>query len=152
MEESEIKTRKTINLYLALSAAETLASSLVVATCFIFFIEHGLNLFEVNIIILTTVVIIFIFEVPTGAIADIFGRKASCVCAYFMIALGLFIYAISDSLLAFVIAATIEAVALTLLSGAFEAWLVDNLEHSSYKGKLTPIFATEDQLILIAGL
>lgn len=152
MEKSEIKTRKIIRLYWALSAAETLAKSLVVATCVIFFIERGLNLFEVNIVILATVVITFAFEVPTGAIADLFGRKVSCVCAYFMVALGLFIYAISNSLPAFIIAATIEAIALTLLSGAFEAWLVDNLEHHAYKGNLTPVFAKEDQITLIAGI
>ncbi len=152
MEKSKIKTRKIIRLYWALSAAETLASSLVVATCFMFFIERGLNLFEVNIVILATVVTTFLFEVPTGAIADIFGRKVSCVCAYLMVALGLFIYAISNSLPAFIIAATIEAIALTLLSGAFEAWLVDNLEHNSYDGSLTPIFAKENQITLIAGI
>ena len=174
MEKSEIKTRKIIHLYWALSATETLAKSLVVATCVMFFIERGLNLFEVNIVILTTVVIIFIFEVPTGAIADIFGRKASCVCAYFMIALGLFVYAISNSLPAFIIAATIEAIALTLSSGAFEAWLVDSLKYkayetwladnleyktfeawlvnNSYEDSLTPIFAKEDQITLLAGV
>ncbi len=152
MEKSEIKTRKIIRLYMALSTAETLAKSLVVATCVIFFIERGLNLFEVNIVILATVIVTFFFEVPTGAIADIFGRKVSCVCAYFMVALGLFIYAISNSLPAFIIAATIEAIALTLLSGAFEAWLVDNLEHNSYKGDKVAIFAIEDQITLIAGI
>lgn len=152
MKESEIKTRKVIRLYMALSAAETLAKSLVAATCFMFFIEHGLDLFEVNIVILATVVVIFIFEVPTGAIADIFGRKVSCVCAYFMIALGLFVYAISNSLPAFIIAATIEAIALTLLSGAFEAWLVDSLEHNLYKDDEIAIFAKEDQITLIAGI
>ena len=155
MENLKIKSveaEKVIHLFWRLSAAKAFAGSLFVATCVLFFIERGINLFEVNIIILTTAIITFVFEVPTGAIADLFGRKVSCVCAYFMLALGLFIYAISNSLFGFVIAATIEAVAFTMLSGALEAWFVDSLDHNSYEPKKTGIYAVNNQIEIIAGI
>ena len=92
LESESVEAKKIIRLYMVLNAIESLASSLVVATCVMFFIERGLNLFEVNIVILVGVVVVFIFEIPTGAIADIFGRKISCICGYFMAAFGFFVY------------------------------------------------------------
>ncbi|MCK5413292.1 MAG: hypothetical protein KAI57_02850 [Candidatus Pacebacteria bacterium] len=104
----------------------------MVATEIIFLMERGLNLFEINIVSLVTVIIVFTFEIPTGIIADTYGRKVSFVCSCFIIALGMFVYSIGDSLSLFVLASFIFAIGNTLESGAFKAWLVDSIDYHSY--------------------
>jgi len=154
MEKSEnIATKKIIHLYLFLAAGEALATSLVGAIFVIFLIEQGgLNLFEVSIVFMALAGTVFVLEIPTGIIADVFGRKISCVCSYFLTSLGLFAFAISESLFAFVLAAIILATRSALLSGASQAWMRDSLKHNSYSGKTMPIRVRKNQLIYSADI
>ena len=145
--------KKIIRLYLFLAGGEALATSLVSAIFVIFLIEQGgLDLFEVSIVFLASAGTVFVLEIPTGVIADVFGRKISCVCSYFLVVIALFVFAISDSLSAFVIAAIILATRSALISGASEAWLVDSLKHNSYSGNLRSILIKENQMIYSAGI
>ena len=145
--------KKIIRLYLFLAGGEALATSLASAIFVIFLIERGgLDLFEVSIVFLASAGTVFVLEIPTGVIADVFGRKSSCVYSYFLTSLGLFVFAISDSLFAFVIAAIILATRSALISGASEAWLVDSLKHNSYSGNLISILTKENQVIYSAGI
>ena len=73
------KINKTIRIFLLLNTLFVLAISFMVATEIIFLMERGLNLFEINIVSLVTVIIVFTFEIPTGIIADTYGRKVSFV-------------------------------------------------------------------------
>ena len=154
MEKStNVAAKKIIRLYLFLAAGEALATSLIGAIFVIFLIEQGgLNLFEVSIVFIASAGTILVLEIPTGAVADVFGRKSSCVCSYFLTSLGLFVFAISDSLLAFVIAIIILATRSALISGASQAWMVDSLKHNSYSGKTMPIRVRKNQLIYSADI
>lgn len=125
--------KKIINLYLVLSTFKTFAVSLFVATCVIFFMQRGINLFEVSIIHLALYGSIFLFEIPTGIISDVFSRKMSFVCSCFLTSIGMLVFAFANTLEYFVIAAIIYGIGVTLESGSFEAWLIDSLDHKLYK-------------------
>jgi len=86
---------------------------------------------SVNVVFFCT---LFLAEIPTGAYADTFGRKASYVLASLLWSLGLVIYGLSDSFLGFACAEAILAIGSTCVSGAFEAWLVDSLAHTKMNG------------------
>ena len=70
----------------------------------------------------------FLLEVPTGAIADFFGRKVSLALGGLVAAGGAILYASEPSLVRFVLAEAALAVAFTLHSGADEALLYDSLK------------------------
>jgi len=122
--------KNIVRLYFSLSSIRVFGMSLIIATNIIFFKERGLDLFEINIVALVAVLTTLCFEIPTGAIADVYGRKISFVCSCFIVSLGLLVYAFSNSLFIFMVATSIAAVGYTLESGAFKAWLVDSLKHS----------------------
>src|SRR5262245_37312784 len=69
----------------------------------------------------------FILEVPTGAIADFFGRKASLAAGCLVGTAAAFIYISKPSLPVFMLAEVIFAAAYTLHSGADEALAYDSL-------------------------
>ncbi|MCX6718781.1 MAG: MFS transporter [Candidatus Taylorbacteria bacterium] len=113
--------------------------------------KHGLNLFEVNLVNTSFFITLFVCEIPTGAFADIFGRKASFVLACALISVSMFVYGSSSNLWGFVLAEVICAIGFTFRSGAFQAWLVDSLKHHGYDGDLTRIFARENLICQIGG-
>lgn len=125
--------KKIINIYFTLSVFKAFAISLFVATCVIFFMDRGINLLEVSIIHLALCGSIFLFEVPTGVISDVFSRKISFICSCFLISIGMLIFAFANTLEYFVIAAIVYGIGVTLESGSFEAWLIDSLNHKLYK-------------------
>src|SRR5512139_508468 len=69
----------------------------------------------------------FLMEVPTGAVADRFGRKVSVACGGFLLAAASILYGAFPHLAVFVVAETLFAVAITLVSGADEALAYDSL-------------------------
>ena len=133
--------KKTIVQYITLTSLYCFAIGLIAAMYVTFLTSHGLNLFEVNMVNFTFFATLFICEIPTGAFADLFGRKMSFVIACIMLSIGGFIYAFSKSFWGFVGAEAISAIGATFASGAFKAWLVDKLKHHGYSKSLSRVFS-----------
>jgi MFS family permease len=93
-----------------------------------FFREWG-RLSFVQIFALQTwfMLMCFLMEVPTGAVADRFGRKVSVALGGFVLAAASLLYGSFSLLPVFVAAETLFAVAITLISGADEALAYDSL-------------------------
>src|SRR3989344_7391935 len=102
--------KSTIRLYLLLKALSTLGISFISAVYVTFLLSKGLNLFEVNLVNAVFFTTLFLFEIPTGAFADIFGRKASVIAACLLFSLGMFVYAASGSFWAFALAEVTAAI------------------------------------------
>jgi MFS family permease len=101
----------------------------------LFLLDRGLDLFEINVVLATYLTTVFLFEVPTGAVADRFGRKVSFLLSCLIRMSAYFLYAFSTSLPEFLLAEFIDAVGTTLASGALDAWAVDGMRA---EGKRTP--------------
>lgn len=137
---------RTVKTYLLLVAMTRLSLSFFFGTYAVFLQSRGLDLFEISMVNFSYFACMLIFEIPTGALADVFGRKMSFVISCFLYSAGGFIYALSDSFWGFVLAEGISAIGSTFASGAFQAWLVDELRHSGEQVELTDVFSKEQQL------
>ncbi len=126
--------------------------NMIATTYVLFLLGKGLNLFEVNLVNTVFFVTLFVCEIPTGAFADVFGRKKSYVLSCFLLALGMMVYAISDTFWEFACAEMISAIGMTFSTGAFSSWLVDSLKHHTYEGETRAIFARGAQLRQGAGI
>jgi MFS family permease len=105
----------------------------------------------VNLVNTVFFLTLFVCEIPTGAFADIFGRKTSFVTACALICSSMLIYGCSHSFLGFAAAEMIAAIGSTFRSGAFQAWLVDSLRHHGYEGEYNHIFGCENLICQIGG-
>ncbi len=144
--------QSTIRQYLILTAMHRFGVGFIAAVYVTFLISKGLNLFEVNMVNFVFFTTLLICEIPTGAFADVFGRKSSYVVSCFLWSLGMFTYSISNSFWGFALAESISAVAATFSSGAFQAWLVDKLKHHGYTGEFSHVFAKEQQIAQGVGI
>jgi len=69
----------------------------------------------------------FIFEVPTGIVADIYSRKLSVIIGVFLIGLGFTVEGLFPTFLAVLFAQIIWGIGFTFVSGAREAWIADEI-------------------------
>jgi predicted MFS family arabinose efflux permease len=84
---------------------------------------------------------VFAFEIPTGTIADFFGRKTSMLFGSVVSILAILVYVSYPNFYVFMAGETIWAVAFTLKSGANEALVYDSLKMIGEEARSQKVFA-----------
>jgi DHA3 family tetracycline resistance protein-like MFS transporter len=69
----------------------------------------------------------FLFEVPTGIVADVYSRKLSIIIGYVLMGLGFLIEGFFPSFLPILLAQVVWGLGYTFTSGATEAWISDEI-------------------------
>src|SRR5436190_600499 len=69
----------------------------------------------------------FIFEVPTGIVADVYSRKVSIIIGYMLMGLGFLVEGFFPSFLPILLAQVIWGLGYTFTSGAIQAWITDEV-------------------------
>lgn len=126
-----------------------LAMGIVAPVQIIFFRHIGLSLFQIGLVATILEISIAIFEVPTGYIADKFGRDISVACSFICFVIAGILYLNIKNIYGVSIATFIQGIGYTCISGAFEAWGVDKLisnKQEKYTEKLM-ITATQSKRI-----
>jgi len=138
--------KKIFRFYLIISFFFWLTHSFFFATYAVFLAAKGLNLLQINLVNLFFMIGVVLMEVPTGAYADLIGRKKSFVLSCFIFGTGMLIYYFSSSFWWFVVAELVSAAGVAFMSGSLEAWLVDSLKHHGFNGNLNDIFKRDIQV------
>lgn len=120
--------KKTVSCYLTVEFLWRFATALHFTIYAIFLRDRGLDLFEANLVNAIYFIAVVLFEVPTGIVADVFGRKVSFVLAIIFYGSGLLIYYDANSFWGCVVGEVVAAIGLTFQSGAYDAWMVDELK------------------------
>lgn len=93
----------------------------------LFWQDNGLNLTEVMLLQSVFAILIFLFEIPTGYFADVFGRKNSLLISGVAFFIAILTYSLASSFSLFLLAEFFFALAVAFNSGAAEAFLYDTL-------------------------
>jgi MFS family permease len=137
--------RKVQQVYLTLVLLNTLAASFIWGINTLFLLDAGLSAtaaFAANAFWTVGQVL---FEVPTGVVADTWGRRTSYLLGALTLAAATALYWVAWEMQApfWAWAATSALLGLgyTFFSGATEAWLVDALKHTGFEGSLDSVFS-----------
>lgn len=106
----------------------------------------GLNPLQLVLVGTTIELTVFIFEVPTGVVADVYSRRLSVILGYVGIGLGFLVVAIPTFAMV-LLGQVIWGLGYTFFSGASDAWIVDEIGEEV----ATPLFVRAEQLSLMAG-
>lgn len=106
----------------------SLASSIIFSTWMVYQIQViGLDPFQLVLIGTVMEVSIFFFEIPTGIVADVYSRRLSVIIGTFIMAGAYLILGLIPTFLAALIAMFLWGLGYTFTSGAYDAWMVDEL-------------------------
>jgi len=106
----------------------------------LFLLDRGLDLFQVNVVFAVYLITAFLFEVPTGAVADVIGRKASFLLSCVLRSGAFALYWFADGFVDFLFAELVDAIGTTLATGALDAWAVDRLREEGHEGTTERLF------------
>jgi MFS family permease len=136
--------RKIQRIYLLLTLGNTLAASFIWGINTLFLLDAGLSnleAFAANAFFTAGMVL---FEVPTGVVADTWGRRTSYLLGTLTLAGSTLLYYLLWQMNAafwwWAIVSILIGLGFTFFSGAVEAWLVDALTFSGYDGELEAVF------------
>ena len=115
----------------------------------IFLHSRGLNQFQINSVLATYFVVLFLTDVPTGAFADLLGRRRSYVLGASLRVCAFLLYFVAHHYYVFLIAESIDGIGTTFGNGAIDAWGVDALDAAGYDGLKDRLFSRISQLTTI---
>lgn len=108
----------------------------------------GLTPLQLVLVGTTLEVSVFLFEVPTGIVADVYSRRLSIILGYLLMGLGFLLEGFFPFFLPILLAQVIWGLGYTFTSGATQAWISDEIgEEPANK-----LFLRATQLGLFASL
>lgn len=136
--------------FLWFNALTQIPLAMVFPTYVIFLVDNGLSMAEVGVVNFAFMIGVFLFEIPTGVVADYFGRKTSVLFGVFFHALAALIYFASYGIVGFVLAEVMCAFGSCFVSGALDAWVKDSLDLNGHGHASGHVF-TEGEKVKILG-
>jgi len=110
----------------------------------------GLTFFQIMILQSYFMLMIFLLEIPSGAIADHIGRNIALMLSALSVATAAFTYSIAPNILLFFLAETFWAFSSALFSGTQEAFTFNTLKTMDEEKKLPSILGRFQTINLIA--
>ncbi|WP_184738201.1 MFS transporter [Arthrobacter sp. AZCC_0090] len=148
--------RKIQSVYLTLTLGNTLAASFIWGINTLFLLDAGLSnleAFAANAFFTAGMVV---FEVPTGVVADGWGRRVSFLLGTVTLAGSTFLYYLLWQFSApfwwWAVVSVLLGLGFTFFSGAVEAWLVDALRFTGYEGGLETVLGRGQMVSGVAML
>lgn len=149
-------SKSIIRIYLLITGLFTLSASLIWGINTLFLMDAGLDIYQVFIVNAVHTGAMAVFEIPTGVFADTLGRRYSFIMSTIVLSIGTFGYVwaagLDNNILYFSLMSVVLGLAYTFYTGAVEAWIVDALNSTGYKGRMDGIFAKAGMITNITML
>ncbi len=115
-------------VYLIYSAAFALFGSVVWTVNLVYQVEQvGLSPIQIVLVGTALELSYFLFEVPTGIVADVYSRRLSVIVGTFMLGAGFVVMGAVPEFWVLLLSQVICGIGFTFLSGAQEAWIADEI-------------------------
>lgn len=125
---------RALRIYLTFNAVSSLAYSMVF-TLYNVYVVTTARLDPLQLVLLGTALeaSVFIFEVPTGVVADVFSRRLSILIGLVLIGIGFVVTGVFPSFWLILFGQVLWGLGFTFTSGAQQAWISDEIgeEHAA---------------------
>lgn len=125
---------------------------IIPAFSLLYFREMGFSLTQIGFLDSSFALAMFLFEIPTGALADVYGRKFSVILGAFLSGIIVFSISFFHDFYLILVLFFLWGVFSTLMSGAEDAWVVDLLKHKKRKNLIHEFYTKRYSFISIALL
>ena len=140
-----VSERSIVRTYLAITSLTTLAQSLIWGVNTLFLMHAGLDILGVMVANAAFTVAQVLFEIPTGVVADTWGRRISYLLSVYIIMVATLLYMWAGvsraGILALCLASVLLGIGFTFYTGAVDAWMVDALRATGSTLRTETVFA-----------
>lgn len=141
---------RVVRSYYGLAGIYTLSASVIWGVNTLFLLDAGLSFFEVFVANAAYSAGTVLFELPTGVVADTLGRRVSFLLSVGVLAVTTLAYVglaqVGGGVVPFALVSVLMGLGFTFYTGAVEAWLVDALDETGFRGGLDGVFARGQQV------
>ncbi len=117
----------------------------------IFFTMSGLSLFHVGLLYSIREIIVYIFEIPSGVIADRYGKKTELYACFIFYIISFIIFFFGTSFFVFAIAMFFFALGEAFRSGTHKSMIMAYLDHEDMKDSKSKVYGTTRSYSLIGS-
>jgi MFS family permease len=118
----------------------------------IYFLMSGLDLFLVGILFSFREIIIYIFEIPSGVIADRYGKKTELVICFIFYIFSFLLFFVADQFYLFAIAMILFALGEAFRSGTHKSMIMAFMDQENIKSSKTKIYGLTRSYSLIGSM
>lgn len=138
---------KTVYLFIEFSASVFFAMMFTVTSLYEATVA-GLTPVQLILVGTTLEISAFVFEVPTGIVADVYSRRLSIILGYLLMGIGFLIEGFFPAFLPILLAQVVWGLGYTFTSGATQAWISDEIGEDD----ANKLFLRATQIGLFASL
>jgi MFS family permease len=117
-----------VRTYYSYDGARAFFGALAFTLSMVYYVRDvGLNPLEMVLVGTTLELACFLFEVPTGIVADLYSRRLSVTIGFALIGAGILLQGLVPTFAAILIAQVLWGIGYTFTSGADQAWITDEI-------------------------
>ena len=121
-----MKRFDTLKVFYGMEFFDTLGMQAAFTVWAVYLVQDvGVNPLQLVLLGTVSEIAIFVFEVPTGVVADIYSRRLSIIVGMILAGASMILFGLVPIYWVIVIAAVLRGIAGTFMSGAWEAWITD---------------------------
>jgi DHA3 family tetracycline resistance protein-like MFS transporter len=141
--------RGAVPVYFLLTGGGALFSTLVFTVNLIYQVQDAhLNPFQLVLVGTVLEGTYFLFEIPTGIVADVYSRRLSIIIGTLLIGVGLALQGVVPNFGIILLSQVISGIGYTFTSGATQAWITDEIGVN----RAGELFLRGSQVALIASI
>ena len=138
-------------LYLVLECGTSFLLGISYATITVYWVTSGrLNPLQLLLLGTSLEVSYFVFQLPTGVLADLVSRRLCVLAGLFIVGLAQVMQSLSPSFVNLMAAQAVLGLGAALNNGAQDAWIADELSAAVGDDRMTGVYLRATQLGLIA--
>jgi DHA3 family tetracycline resistance protein-like MFS transporter len=144
-----MKKLPPVSTYLLIALVSGFSNRLVFTTSAIYRVQSvGLNPLQLVLVGTILEITAFVFEIPTGVVADIISRRLSVIIGVFLIGVGFAVEGLAPLFWLVLLSQVLWGLGFTFVSGALSAWITDEIGID----RATPVFLRRTRISLIGNL
>ncbi|MBP7967383.1 MFS transporter [Candidatus Woesebacteria bacterium] len=122
------------------------------ASAWIFFYQRYMSYTDVALLAAIGGIATTIFEIPSGAFADIVGRRTALILSYLLYTVAMFGEAFSNTFLMFAVFTVISSLVNSLYSGSLEALVYDTLKEDGHEHRYDKVISKMESMMWLGML
>ncbi len=118
---------------------------------YLYFIESGLEYTEIGLLLAVREMIIYLFEIPSGVLADRFGKKTELIISFMFYIVSFILFYLGDGFIDYIVAMVFFGFGEAFRSGTHKAMIMAYLDKNDIKDSKSKVYGKTRSFSLVGS-